>query len=120
MAVNTINSYGRISITDECIAVVAGNTARECYGVVKMVNRRLFASIAELFNKENKSKGVIVDTRGDRIYIDLYVMMKYGVSIPAVAQSLKAAVKYDVEKFTGMIVATVNVNVIGVPLPEEI
>jgi len=116
MAVNTLNSYGRISITDECIAVVAGNTARECYGVVKMVNRRLFASIAELFNKENKSKGVSVETRGDRIYIDLYVMLKYGVTISAVAESLKAAVKYDVEKFTGMIVETVNVNIIGVKL----
>ena len=43
-------------------------------------------------------------------------MMKYGVSINAVAESLKEAIKYKVEKFTGMIVDTVNVNVIGVKL----
>lgn len=53
-------------------------------------------------------------TNGDRIFIDLYVVMKYGVSIDAVAQTLKKTVKYDVEKFTGMVVDTVNVNVIGV------
>ncbi|MBQ5930017.1 MAG: Asp23/Gls24 family envelope stress response protein, partial [Clostridia bacterium] len=34
----------------------------------------------------------------------------------AVADSLKEAVKYKVEAFTGMIVSTVNVNVIGVKL----
>jgi len=33
-----------------------------------------------------------------------------------VAESLKEAVKYKVERFTGMIVNTVNVNVIGVKL----
>ena len=53
-------------------------------------------------------------TNGDRIFIDLYVIIKYGVSIDAVATSLKKAVKYDVENFTGMVVDTVNVNVMGV------
>ena len=38
------------------------------------------------------------------------------VSISAVADSLKKAVKYKVEQFTGMIVDTVNVNIIGVKL----
>ena len=40
-------------------------------------------------------------------------MIKYGVSIEAVAESLKEAIKYKVENFTGMIVDTVNVNVTG-------
>ena len=55
-------------------------------------------------------------TNGDRIYIDVSVIVKYAVSINAVAESLKESVKYRVEKFTGMIVDTVNVNVIGVKL----
>lgn len=57
-----------------------------------------------------------VTTSGDRIYIDVYVIIKFGVSINAVAESLKESVKYRVEKFTGMIVDTVNVNIIGVRL----
>ena len=48
--------------------------------------------------------------------IDVYVIIKFGVSINAVAESLKEGVKYRVEKFTGMIVDTVNVNIIGVKL----
>ena len=53
---------------------------------------------------------------GNRIYVDVYVIIKYGVSIGAVADSLREAIKYKVENFTGMIVDTVNVNVIGVKL----
>ena len=55
-------------------------------------------------------------TSGNRIYVDVYVIMKYGVSINAVAESLKEAIKYKVEVFTGMIVDTVNVNVLGIKL----
>ena len=51
---------------------------------------------------------------GNRIYIDLAVVVKYGVSIKAVVEALKESVKYKVERFTGMIVDTINVNVTGV------
>ena len=50
------------------------------------------------------------------IFIDINVVIKYGVSINAVAESLKEGVKYKVERFTGMIVDTVDVNIIGVKL----
>ena len=116
MSVNTNNAYGRISISDLAIAKVASHTAMESYGIVEMVSRRFTDSIALFLNKENGGKGIKVTTSGNRIYIDIYVIMKYGVSISAVAQSLKEAVKYKVEAFTGMIVSTVNVNVIGVKL----
>ena len=52
----------------------------------------------------------------NRIFIDISVLIKYGVSIEAVAESLKEAIKYKVENFTGMIVDTVNVNVAGLKL----
>ena len=53
-------------------------------------------------------------TVDNKIYIDLYVILKYGVSIIAVADSLKRTVKYSVEEFTGMIVDSVNVSVLGI------
>ena len=116
MSVNTSNAYGMISISDLAIAKVASHTAMECYGIVEMVSRRFTDSLSELLKKDPGGRGVKVTTSGNRIYIDLYVVIKYGVSINAVAESLKESVKYRVEKFTGMIVDTVNVNVIGVKL----
>ena len=114
MSVNTANAYGRITVTDDAIAQVAGYTALECYGIVDLVSRKLSDSLADLFRKQRVSRGDKVVTNGDRIFIDLYVIIKYGVSIEAVAESLKKSVKYDVEKFTSMVVDTVNVNVVGV------
>ena len=116
MYVNTSNAYGKISISDLAIAKVASHTAMEGYGIVEMVSRRFTDSLSELLKKDSGGRGVKVTTSGNRIYIDLYVVIKYGVSINAVAESLKESVKYRVEKFTGMIVDTVNVNVIGVKL----
>ena len=116
MSVNTSNAYGKISISDLAIAKVASQTALECYVIVEMVARRFTDALAELLKKDGGGKGIKVTTSGNRIFVDVYVVVKYGVSINAVAESLKEAVKYKVERFTGMIVSTVNVNVIGVKL----
>ena len=114
MSVNTSNAYGSITITEEAIAQVAGNAALDCYGVVDLASRKLSDSVLEMFKKQSPSKGVRVLTNGDRIFIELYIIIKYGISINAVGESLKKAVKYNVEKFTGMVVDAVNINVIGV------
>ena len=102
MSVSTSNAYGKISISDLAIAKVAAQAAMESYGIVDTVARRFTETLAELL--------------GNRIFIDIYVLIKYGVSIEAVAESLKESIKYKVEKFTGMIVDTVNVNVMGLKL----
>ncbi|MCL2676083.1 MAG: Asp23/Gls24 family envelope stress response protein [Firmicutes bacterium] len=114
MSVNTSNAYGRITVTEEAIAQVAGCSALDCYGIVDLISKRLSDSLADLFRRQRTSRGVRVLCSGDRIFIDLYVILKYGVSIDAVAESLKKSVKYDVEKFTGMLVDTIKVNVVGI------
>ena len=114
MTVDTNNYYGKISISSEAIAVVAGFTALDCYGVVDLVSKKLSDNFADLFRKQQMGKGVKVITNENHILLDLFVVLKYGVSISAVADSLRKAVKYRVEEFSGMIVDAVNVNVIGV------
>lgn len=113
MSVSTSNAYGKISISDLAIAKVASQAAVESYGIVDTVSRRFTDTLAELLRKDAGGKGVKVTTSGNRIYIDVYVLIKYGVSIEAVAESLKETIKYKVEYFTGMIVDSVNVNVTG-------
>ncbi len=114
MSVTTSNYYGKIFISDEAIASVAASAALECVGVVDLVNKKLSDNFAELFKKQQLGKGVKVITNGNRIFIDLFVILKYGISISAVAESIKKTIKYKVEEFSGMIVDAVNVNVVGV------
>ena len=116
MSVSTSNAYGKISISDLAIAKVASQAAVESYGIVDTVARRFTDTVAELLKKDAGGKGVKVATQGNRIFIDVFVIIKYGVSIEAVAESLKESIKYKVENFTGMIVDTVNVNVVGLKL----
>ena len=116
MSVTTSNAYGKISISGLAIAKVASRAAIESYGIVDTVAHRFTDTLAELLGKDAGGKGVRIATSGNRIFIDVYVLIKYGVSIEAVAESLKDAIKYKVENFTGMIVDTVNVNVAGLKL----
>lgn len=117
MAVSTNNAYGVISTSDLAIARVVAHTAAESYGIVAVSSdRRLSKNLSKMVKKEEWGRGVKVTITANRIYVDVSVVIKYGVSIEAVAESLKEAVKYKVEAFTGMIVNVVNVNVIGVTL----
>lgn len=114
LTVDTNNYYGNISISDNSIRVVAGFAALDCYGVVDLVSRSIVDIARELVKKESFSKGIKIHHIDNRIYIDVYCILKYGVSISAVAESLRKAVKYSVENFTGMLVDAVNVHVVGV------
>ena len=114
MAVKTSNKYGKITVSDEAVVVVANRIASECYGVVDLVSRRVTDALAQLFRSDPNTKGVKVTCIDHNIYIDLYVLFKEGVSVDAVSESLRSAVKYSVEEFTGMVVNAVNVNVLGV------
>ena len=114
LTVDTNNYYGKISISNDAIAVVAGFSALECYGVVDLVLHNMKNSIKYLVKKQNYAKGIEIKNIDNRITIEIYCIFKYGVSISAVAESLKKSVKYSVENFTGMIVENVNVHICGV------
>jgi uncharacterized alkaline shock family protein YloU len=62
---------------------------------------------------EKKTNNEITNIE-NKIFIDIYCILKYGISVSAVAESLKKTIKYSVEDFTGMIVDTVNIHVVGV------
>lgn len=114
MAVKTINGYGQITITNEAIAMVTAHIASDCYGVIDLVSRRLKDNVSELIRKKPRAKGVKIKTKDNHISINLYVIIKYGVNIKAVSESLRKSIKYDIEEFTGMIVDDVNIHVLGV------
>ena len=114
MSVNTVNSYGKISVTDESIALIVAHSALDVYGVVDLVTNKFSDALRELFRRKYKPRGIKITTISDRINIDLDIILKYGVSINAVAESVRRLVKYNVEQFTGMLVDSININVVGI------
>ena len=114
MSVKTNNIYGKITISNRTIEKFVTHIATDCYGIVKFSHNNPFTSLISFIHFVFGNKSVNVRSSGDRIFIDLSVIVKYGVSIKAVVEALKESVKYKVDRFTGMIVDTINVYVTGV------
>ncbi|MTI96749.1 MAG: Asp23/Gls24 family envelope stress response protein [Firmicutes bacterium] len=109
------NSLGNIEISADVIATIAGIAAVECYGLVGMASRKqLKDGIVELLGRESLSKGVEVSEVDGELCVDLYIIVGYGTRIDEVANNVISTVKYSVEKFTGLKVGHINVNVQGV------
>ena len=110
----TNNIYGKITISDKTIERFVHQVALDCYGMVAFASKNFWELLLGFFKKGSVERGVKVRTVGDRIYIDVSVILKYGVSIKAVVEALKESVKYKVERFTGMLVNAIDVNVKGI------
>ncbi len=106
--------FGKIAITDEVIATIAGVAATECYGIVGMSARRLKDGLAELLGRENLSKGVDVVVDQESVVVNLNVVIGYGTRISEVARMVREKVKYTLENATGLSVSQVNITVQGV------
>ena len=105
---------GKITISEEVVATIAGVVATECYGIVGMASRKIKDGIAELLGRESLSKGVEVEMAGNTVGVSLYIVVGYGTKISEVARNVIDQVKYKIESSTGLEVTHVNIRVQGV------
>ncbi len=94
---------GRITIASDAIAQIVARVADEAYGVVGMAGRG--------FARLRARRGIHVSRDGDDIRIDLHVVVEYGLNLAEVASTLRNRVAYEVERLTGLRVATIEVHI---------
>lgn len=111
---NVRNDLGKVSISDDVLADLAGLTCTRCYGIVGMASQSFQEGVAELLGRESLRKGVRLKRNGDVLSFDLYVIVEAGINIAEVAHNLIEQVKYMVESCTGLKVDEVQVHVQGV------
>ena len=99
---------GRITISSDVIAHVAGHVAGEAYGVVGMSAR---GRVARLLSRDRVGQGVVVGHSGEGVTIELYVVVEYGLNLAEVAAGLRNRVAYEVERLTGLNVSSVEVHI---------
>ena len=101
-------------MSPRAISHIASRAAQSCYGVVGLASRHARPGLAELLRREEEHKGVVVTFSGDRVVIDLYVVIEYGTRISEVARNIMSSVKFAAESALGVPVVQVNVNVQGI------
>lgn len=109
---------GKVEIAPEVIEVIAGIAASEVEGVAQM--RGNFASgVVERLGKKNHGKGVKVELSEDGIQVDVYCLMKFGISIPNVAKEIQDNIRQALLNMTALEAKEVNIHVVGITFDNQ-
>jgi Uncharacterized protein conserved in bacteria len=108
------NEIGCINYSEEVLANIVGLSTMECYGVVGMASKNATDGLWELIKGENLSKGVKINFKDNQLFIELFVVVEYGIKISVIANNIIQKIRYNVENYTGIKVSTITVNVQGV------
>ncbi|MBT2687041.1 Asp23/Gls24 family envelope stress response protein [Bacillus sp. ISL-47] len=115
---NENSGLGKVEIAPEVIEVIAGIAASEVEGVAQM--RGNFATgVVERLGKKNHGKGVKVELTEEGIKVDVYCLMKFGVSIPSVAQKIQDNIRQALLNMTALDVQEVNIHVVGIMFENQ-
>jgi uncharacterized alkaline shock family protein YloU len=101
---------GRISISNDAVAHIVGRVAAEAYGVVGMASRG--RGVSRLLARDRWRQGIAVGgSASEGVTIELNVIVEYGLNLAEVASTVRNRVRYEVERLTGLPVASVEVRI---------
>ena len=112
MKENEPNTVGNVYLSHRAICSIVSHVAEQSYGIVGLAPKNLAEGIAAWIVKDS-TQGVNVKSDGKNVIIDLFVIVEYGTRISSVTDSLASAVKYQIEKTTGLHVKGINIHVKG-------
>lgn len=112
------NGLGKVEIAPEVIEVIAGIAASEVEGVSGM-RGNFAAGVVERLGKKNHGKGVKVELTETGIKIDVYCLMKFGISIPAVAGKIQENIRQALLNMTALEAEEVNIHIVGVQFENQ-
>ena len=106
------SELGRITVSPAAIAQIVGRVAAECYGVVGMSLRGAARGrVTQLLPKGRAARGIVVRNEGGAVALDLHVVVAYGLNLAEVAATVRSRVAYELERLTGLRVASVDVHI---------
>ena len=99
-----VSSRGSVTIARDVVGEIVAETAAQCYGVVGLVPG---SRVGRLLRRD----GVSVGGDGRGIRIELHVVAEYGLNLAEVTATVRSRLAYELERLTGMPVASVEVVV---------
>lgn len=122
MEINQQNSRGGLIISEDVIASIACNAAKDVDGVSGFSNRP--ADIVSTIKKGNFKvmSPVRIMEDGDTLVINIYINLSSEAKITPVAERVQSTVKDAIQNMTGKVVSKVNVVIAGIdfePVPQQ-
>ena len=114
------NPNGTVSFATDVVATIAGLAVTEVEGVASMSSPK--GGFADMFSGKstrNFTKGVRIDLEGNKVTVDVSIIVEYGSPVPDVAHSIQENVKKAIETMSGLDVHAVDVHVNGVSFEKE-
>ncbi|MDR0820945.1 MAG: Asp23/Gls24 family envelope stress response protein [Oscillospiraceae bacterium] len=112
------NHLGTIHLTRAYFRRLIDGVLDECFGVVgtNAGNRTqsLLDSLPFMRKRRYSGRGVAIAVIDGAVYIELHIIIAYGVNIPSVCDSIRHKLRYAVEEETELSVAKVSVFVDGI------
>ena len=112
------NLESKIRISEEVIAQLATKALNSVEGV-SPANPGLMANLRLGRKTINGVRISISDGDSPEILIDAYISVKYGLRIPDVCWDVQAAIKEQIERFTGYTIKGVNIYVQGISFSDK-
>ncbi|MBU6146296.1 MAG: Asp23/Gls24 family envelope stress response protein [Paenibacillaceae bacterium] len=115
MPISIAREDGKIHVSEEVVALIAGKVALACDGIVDMSSRnRLRDGISELLGREAQSRGIEVTFQDDRWHVGVYVVVRYGGIISEIATACQSAIREALVHQTGIPIDQIDLYVHGV------
>jgi uncharacterized alkaline shock family protein YloU len=105
-------SLGGIHVSPKAVAAIAYHATLQSYGVVGLAPKNLADGIVRGITRE-PSRGVSVHYDGEKVDIDVFIIIEYGTRVNMVAESVADSIRFNVEKALGLKVHSVNIHVAG-------
>ena len=101
---------GTLKINNEVISSIARNAALQVDGVEDIKSNPL-AALIDLFSKGYNNKGITLEIVEGEVKVGITIIVKFGVTIPDVANVVQENIRTAIEEMTGLLVTEVNVNI---------
>ncbi len=112
---DTIRPPGKTTIAPEVLVTIARLTALSVQGVSRLAT---IPSEVERFFNRSVSEGIKITVENDRVYVDLYVILKKDMNVREVSHAIQNQVSRAISEMVGMEVGKVNIHIEDIDYSE--
>lgn len=102
---------GTLEISNRVLSDIVGYAALECYGIVGVADANSTDKLLSILPIPRLRRGINISTEGEKVAVDIYVVVEYGTNISTVCDNLRDRIKFVLKEYAGIEDAEVNVLV---------